>query len=259
MKFFSQLLLVIFCFTVSSEVMSQNSDREFYELRLYHLENQKQEKTMDEYLQKALIPALERAGVERTGVFKPIENDSAFGKAIYLLIPYKSAEEYLEISRDLHSDSDYLAAAGDFFNAAHDDPPYERAETILLNAFEGMPQHEKTSLKNATSERIYELRSYESATEDLFRNKVRMFNEGEIEIFKRLKFNPIFFGEVIAGSRMPNLMYMISHANREAMKENWENFGKDEKWKEMSGLEEYQNNVSHIDAVLLHATEYSGI
>lgn len=259
MKYFSAFFLLLFCCTFSSEAISQISEREFYELKLYHIDGEEQESRMDHYLEHALVPALQRHGVERTGVFKPIENDSSYGKAIYVLIPYNSAEEYLQISRDLQSDTDYIADAEDHLNAAHDNPPYKRVETVLLNAFAGMPQHGQTALNNSTSERIYELRSYESATENLFRNKVKMFNEGEVEIFDRLNFNPIFYGEVIAGPKMPNLMYMTSHANLEAMKKNWENFGKDEKWKEMSSLEEYRNNVSHIDIVLLHATDYSGI
>lgn len=259
MKYLSALLLLLFCVTISSEVKAQTPQRDFYELRLYHIENEEQEGRMDEYLETALLPALKDLGVERTGVFKPIEADSAYGKAVYVFIPYASAEEYLKVSRDLQSDKTYIKAAEDFLNATHNHPPYNRMETMLLNAFEGMPQYRPTALQNDVSEKIYELRSYESATENLFRNKVAMFNEGEVEIFERLGFNPIFFGEVVAGSKMPNLMYMTSHANREAMQKNWENFGKDEKWDEMSGMEIYQNNVSHIDIVLLHATEYSDI
>ncbi len=259
MKYFSVLLLLFFCVTFSSEVKAQTPERDFYELRLYHIEKDEQENQLDKYLETALLPALQKFGVERTGVFKPVEGDSAYGKAVYVFIPYTSAEEYLNVSRDLQSDETYITAAEDFLGSAHDNPPYKRMETMLLKAFEGMPQYRQTTLQKDVSEKIYELRSYESATENLFRNKVEMFNEGEVEIFERLGFNPIFFGEVVAGPKMPNLMYMTSHANREAMQKNWGNFGKDEKWGEMSGMEIYQNNVSHIDVVLLHATEYSGI
>ena len=259
MKYFSALLLLFFCVTFSSEVKAQTPPRDFYEFRLYHFDNREQENRMDEYLETALLPALKDLGVKRTGVFKPIEADSAYGKAVYVFIPYVSAEEYLKVSRDLQSDTTYLTAAENFLNSAHDNPPYKRMETMLLNAFQGMPQYRPTALQNEDSERIYELRSYESATENLYKNKVEMFNEGEVEIFERLGFNPIFFGEVIAGPKMPNLMYMTSHRDREAMQQNWGRFGSDEKWGVMSGMEKYQNNVSHIDIVLLHATEYSGI
>ena len=71
------------------------------------------------------------------------------------------------------------------------------------------------------AERIYELRSYQGATEKYYRRKVEMFNEGgEVNIFKRLEFNPVFFGEVISGPAMPNLMYMTSFANEASQKEH---------------------------------------
>src|SRR5690606_150470 len=106
---------------------------------------------------------------------------------------------------------------------------------------------------------IYELRSYESATEKLFHNKVAMFNNGEIEIFERLGFNPVFFGEVVAGSNMPNLMYLTTHENKNAQAANWEAFGKDSAWIDMKDKEEYKNNVSHIDIILLYPTDYSDL
>jgi hypothetical protein len=39
---------------------------------------------MDSYLKDAFIPALHRAAVPMTGVFKPIETDTAYGKLIYM-------------------------------------------------------------------------------------------------------------------------------------------------------------------------------
>jgi len=48
-----------------------------------------------------------------------------------------------------------------------------------------LPEHGTTS-----TEQIIELRSYEGATEKIFKNKVEMFNEaGEIELFVNLDFN----------------------------------------------------------------------
>lgn len=257
MKNIFLLLLTVLCLSTASEAISQNSDREFFELRLFHIEDKEQEKRMDQYLKNAFLPALERSGVERAGVFKPIESDSAYGEAIYLFIPYKSMDQFVDVSRDLESDSGYLSDAQDYINSSHDNPPYIRMETMLLDAFEGMPQHSQAKLNTPASERVYELRSYESATEKLYKKKVEMFNEGETEIFERLNFNPIFYGEVIAGCKMPNLMYMTSHANLKEREKNWDNFIKDEAWEKMSGMEEYQNTVSHIDIILLHPTEYS--
>ena len=255
---FLRYILFVFAFFTAQHIYSQTTERDIYEIKIYHLDNEEDEQRVDKFLQQAYLPALERAGIEKVGVFKPVEEDSTSGK-IYVIIPYTSAGQYFKVPQILNNDSKYLMDGREYLEAPHNNPPYSRIETILMQAFEGMPNYKLTDLSNLPSERVYELRSYESATENLFRNKVKMFNEGEIEIFERLEFNPVFFGEVIAGSKMPNLMYMTAFPNMESRNEHWKIFGDDPAWKEMSVLEEYQDNVSHIDTYLLHPTTYSKI
>ncbi len=85
-----------------------------------------------------------------------------------------------------------------------------------------------------------------------------MFNEGdEIGLFERLNFNAIFYGEVIAGSKMPNLMYMTSFDNMQERDEHWKKFSADPYWKKLSSLPEYQQNVSHIDINFLRPLDFS--
>src|SRR5680860_336949 len=117
-------------------------------------------------------------------------------------------QQFLTLPEKLEKDQKYLAAGKDYINAAHDNPVYTRMEKVLMRAFTGMPHFQESTLTGPKEDRVYELRSYESATEKQHRNKVKMFNEGEIDIFDKLDFNPVFYGEVIAGANMPNLMYM---------------------------------------------------
>jgi hypothetical protein len=113
-------------------------------------------------------------------------------------------------------------------------------------------------LTSAKNERVYELRSYESATEDLYRNKVEMFNEGgEITLFKRLNFNAVFYAEVISGKRMPNLMYMTTFDNMQSRDAHWKTFVDDPEWKKLSTMPNYQHNVSKADIMLLKPESYS--
>ncbi len=87
-----------------------------------------------------------------------------------------------------------------------------------------------------------------------------MFNTGgEIQIFNRLKFNPVFYAKVISGSRMPNLMYMPVFSNVAERDAQWKVFGNDPKWKEISNDPANENkvSVSHIDSILMHSTSYS--
>jgi NIPSNAP len=232
--------------------------REYYQLTVYHYSSNEQEQVLDTYLQQALLPALHRINIKSVGVFKAIANDTAVVKKIYVLIPVKSLTAVTEITKKLSSDKEYQAKGAPYLNATYNAAPYSRMETILLQAFSLAPVMQLPQLKSPKKERVYELRSYESATEKIFQNKVHMFNEGdEIGLFKRLNFNAIFYGEVVAGSKMPNLMYMTSFENKAERDEHWKNFGADPFWKKLSAMPEYKNNVSHIDIMFLRPADYS--
>ena len=127
-----------------------------------------------------------------------------------------------------------------------------------MKAFTDMPKMQPTVLNGERKDRIYELRSYESPSGAYFENKVDMFNAGgEVKLFKKLEFNAVFYGEVISGPKMPNLMYMTTFANQNSRDEHWKKFGSAPEWKQLKSMSKYQNNVSHIDIIFLYPTEYS--
>ena len=129
---------------------------------------------------------------------------------------------------------------------------------MVLKAFPLMTSFQSPSLTGNKTERIYELRSYEGPTEQLYRQKVKMFNAGgEIALFKRLQFNAVFYAEVIAGSHMPNLMYMTSFNNRADRDEHWKRFGEDPEWVKLKAIPEYLNTVSKNDTILMNPAEFS--
>jgi hypothetical protein len=252
------LLLLL---TSSSSLATAPPSREFYEIRIYHLASPDQEKQVDNFLKIAYLPALHRAGISKVGVFKPVESDTAyFGKRIIVLIPYTSLEQFTGLADILSKDKQYLAAGKDYLDAPYTNPPFARIESVILKAFKDMPKLEVPKLNSPASERVYELRSYEGYTEKIYKNKEQMFNEGgEIVLFKRLDFNAVFYAEVLAGSRMPNLMYMTSFSNQASRDEHWKTFGSDPEWKKLSSMPEYQHNVSKITIYLLHPAAYSDI
>src|SRR5690606_34859695 len=141
-------------------------DQEFYEIKLYLIDSPEQEIQVDNYLKSAYIPALNKAGIKNIGVFKPVKGDSVhYGKRIYVLTPFKSVQQFLDIPVALKINNEYLKAAYNFLNAPHDKSPYKRIETTLLKAFKNMPFMKLPQLKGNPQDHIYELRSYESATE----------------------------------------------------------------------------------------------
>jgi hypothetical protein len=255
-----RVLFSILIFFLLATLACDTEERYYYQIKFYRLADESQEKRMDSYLKDAYIPAMNRAGVEHVGVFKPIEEDTVTGNIIVVFVPFNSLEQLEALQAFLDKDPIYQEEGRDFIEAAHDQPPYERLETTLLKSFWLMPTYHVPDHSTPAGEQIYELRSYESATEKLHRLKVEMFNEGgEIALFAKLDFKAVFYGSVISGAHMPNLMYMTSFENPESNSEHWDAFRNDPDWLEMKELERYANTVSHIDRWLLHPTDYSGI
>jgi hypothetical protein len=58
-----------------------------------------------------------------------------------------------------------------------------------------------------------------------------MFEGGEIDIFKRVGVNPVFFGSTVFDMRMSNLIYFPS---MEVRTDAWGKFGQDPEWKKIS-------------------------
>ncbi|HUB61081.1 MAG TPA: NIPSNAP family protein, partial [Puia sp.] len=233
--------------------------QEYFAIRIYQLKTALQESRVDSFLQTALLPALHRQHISGIGVFKPIGNDTAAVRRIYVFMPIKDLDQFASLADQLAKDAQYLADGRSYLTAGYDDPPYVRIESILLKAFPDMPHHAAPwAGQPYSSDRIYELRSYEGPTESYFANKVKMFNDGgEITLFGKLGFHAVFYASVLSGTHMPNLMYMTSFDNMAARDDHWKTFGADPTWKSLSSSPQYQHNVSHIDDIFLHAAPYS--
>ncbi|WP_341841206.1 NIPSNAP family protein [Chitinophaga caseinilytica] len=249
----------LFAAALFCSMLARAASPEIYEIRIYHFKTMAQLQKVSDYLRTAHLPALHRNGIASVGVFQPIVQDTA-DLRIYVFVPFKSLEQFSSLQSRLDRDQQWLSAGKDYIDAPHDQVPYTRLETILLKAFSGMPAMQEPQLTGPKSKRVYELRSYESPTEKYYRNKVKMFNAGdEIGIFKKLKFNAVFYGEVLAGSRMPNLMYMTTFMDQEDRDAHWKAFSADENWKKLQADEQYKNNVSRNEKFFLRPLEYSDI
>lgn len=245
-------------FSVSTANAYKAEKRDYYEIKLYRLSTNEQVKKVDEFLQNAYLPALHRAGIGKVGVFHPVVNDTAADKRIYVFIPLHSLNQLNTVEDLLIKDPELIKDGDTYWNAAYNAVLYNRIESIILKAFPLNPSFSVPSLTGKKTDRVYELRSYEGGTERLYRQKVKMFNEGgEIALFKRLNFNAVFYAEVLAGSHMPNLMYMTSFNNMADRDEHWKAFGADPAWTRLKVLPEYLNTVSKNDPILLHPAEFS--
>ena len=249
-------LLLLVCGWIMQQASASGQQTELYELRVYLNNTPEKQSVVSDYLKSSLVPALHRMGIKRVGVFKPVKGDDY---SMFLLVPFQNAEQFVNLRSNLENDKKYQESAKDYFDQPLKNPAFKRIESRLLKAFRGMPEIETSELSEKKLPRVFELRLYESHTEDHARRKVHMFDNGEIQLMRDVQMGPVFFAETIAGSDAPNLVYMLSAANRDQHAEHWKAFLAHPEWDRMKKLEQYKDTVSKIQNWFLVPTKYSDL
>jgi len=231
----------------NSEAVAQATTpaREFYQLRRYELRNGPQLQLAQDYFAHALIPALNRMGIQQVGTFKlDIGPDTP---SYYVLIPSTSAETLLTLDLKLPQDAEFAKAAAPFWSAPATATAFVRTETSMMQAFNGFPK----LTAPAKGKRIFQLRTYESPGYAAHTTKVEMFEKGEIAIFQKTGLTPVFFAHNLAGTRMPSLTYMLTFEDVAQLTAHWANFVSSPEWKEISHRPGYSdaelvNNITNL-------------
>ena len=254
------LFLVAIIVTTDSTgrlVAADADEPQFYELRVYTTKSEAQQKLINDYWQKAAVPAYNRLGIPVVGVFTELR-DSATNR-VYVLIPFETPGAYAAVPTRLAADAAYQTAASDYLDTPKSEPAYVRFESSLLVAFDGMKKLAVPSSAAGQKPWIFELRTYQSHSETKGVNKVKMFNSGEIPLMQEVGLTPVFFGQTLVGSQMPNLIYMVSGENQDEHKKHWKAFFDAPVWKKLIGDPQYKDNVSKVISILLKRTPASQI
>ena len=232
--------------------------REYYELRKYKLQSP-QTKLLQSYLADALIPALNRLGFSPIGVFNLYLGPET--PTMYLLIPSPSVESLVTAELQLAKDEEFMKAAAPFWNAPATSPPFMRIESSLMIAFEGWPRLVVPPVTAQHGKRVFQLRTYESPSNQDHVRKVEMFHNGEFEIFQRAGFWQVFFGDTLIGPRLPQLTYMLSFPDLAEMDPKWDAFSNDPQWKKLTALPRYsfEPTVSDVSNLVLRPASFSQI
>ena len=238
---------------------TEDSGREFYELRRYHLNSGPQRKLCDDFFRDALIPALNRIGVSPVGVFTVSIGPET--PSMYVLMPSVSAEALLLIDQRLDQDPEYVKAGEAFLNAPAKEPAFERMESSFLQAFPNWPKIVPPPATANKAPRIFELRIYEGATDQDHKRKVEMMQSGEVEIFTSAGIAQVFYSDTLIGTRLPNLTYMLSFDDVADRDKKWAKFFASEHWKAMTANPRYsfESIVSNVNNFILAPASYSQI
>ncbi len=218
----------------AAEDDAQKKDREFYQLRRYHIISGPQRKLCDDFFSGALLPALNRLGIGPVGVFDETH---------------------------LAKDAEYMKAGAAFLNAPAKEPAFDRMESSFLQAFEKWPKLTPPAATKTRGPRVFELRIYEGATDQDHKRKVEMMQSGEAEIFTKAGVEQVFYSDTLVGTRLPNLTYMLAFDNLADRDKKWAAFRASDDWKAYSTQPRYafETIVSNITNVILTPTAYSQI
>jgi len=222
------------------------------ELRHYEFADAAHRQVMVDFLAETAIPALNRQGISPVGVFQWADDSSS---DLYVLLPHASLKSVVTGHTQWLADAD-VQSENDIIDSPKGNPVYTRIQSSLLLGFDDCP---KVEVPTSADTRLFQLRIYESHNPIRAKRKVEMFNNGEIATFRETGLNPVFFGESLVGSEMPNLTYMVGFDNADAQQAAWSAFGKHPKWIEMKSDPYYKDTVSNITNIVLKPAKGSQI
>jgi hypothetical protein len=142
------------------------------------------------------------------------------------------------------------------FDAPADARTFKRIESSLMVAFERwlrwIPNQDAADFPAS----IYESPSVKTGLK-----KIEMFNQGELEVFRKTGLHAVFFGQTLIGSAMPNLTYMLVFKDAQQQQDNWKAFVSHPDWLKMKAIPEYADNkiLSNITNMILKPAACSQI
>lgn len=242
--------------TSASAAAASSGGHQIYELRCYRLRYSKADQfgRLTSFLESEHLPMTERLGLVQ-GYFRVTLGE--FTPRVYTLSVYDSLADMGAKMEARRADKAWTRAATEF--GSEPEAAYDRVESWLLRAFDGMKKIEVPEAPEKP--RVYDLRLYEQETFRDTEEKMRMFNEEEIQIFRDAGVNPLFFGETIVGSHMPSLMYVSYYPDMEARGQAWSTFGSSEGWQRIKNRPGWSNAeiVSTVSNIHLAGLPFSPI
>lgn len=232
----------------ASVLSTSGKEKEIYEWRIYTLNG---EATLfDRFYEDILTPAYNRKKI-KVGAFESYKPEDKLLR--YYLFIYPDMQTYHQVKKEIWQDPDFTRKAQPFYDTTASSPVYSNFETYLCEAFDKIPQHRLPD----PGRTLFEIRLYWSPNEEANQRKVRMFNVDEIDLFDQVGINSVCYGEILAGPRMPALMYLTWYKDEPTRAEAWKKFGSHPEWHRMRDLPEYAHTATNNQSIFLTPLTYS--
>jgi hypothetical protein len=257
-KFVPAAAAVAAASSVRAAAAGPSGKSQVFEFTTFHLRNSADDQRTRcvELIEKTLLPALERGGAGASACFASAIAPG--GLFLITVTPYASLAALEETRARLNADAKYTSQMTTF--ASTPGLGFLRLDTALLRAFPGMPSLTAMAPKKSGS-RVFELRTYESDNPVTLARKIKMFEQGEAAIFRRLGMEPVFFAETVFGQNMPSLVYMLAFDSLADREKAWKAFGSDPEWIKLRATPGCSDAeiVSNISSVILSPLPFSTV
>jgi hypothetical protein len=227
----------------------------YYEFCFYKINRTTGANPLAGWLERHLVPALDRHGCGPTGVFTVSVGDHT--PMMVRLNGFASLADRDARWAAVRADREFAES----LNALERGPelPYEGAEVRLVRATDYAPP--LSAAAGTTGHRVYEFRIYHSPTTWQLADLHTRFGQSELPIFHRLGIHPILYGSTEVGPDMPNLVYLIPFADYAAPEKAWDAFRADPEWQRVAAASKGQSGeiVTRIVKQYWNPTPYSQI
>jgi hypothetical protein len=134
------------------------------------------------------------------------------------------------------------------------------AVALLAIGFAAGSWHGAAVVEAQNANRVFELRTY-TAPEGKLPELQARFRNHTMKIFDRFGMKSVgYWVPQDAPAKDNTLIYIISHANRDAAKKSWADFQADPEWKKVSAESQVNGRiVSGVVSVFMDPTDYSPI
>jgi len=235
---------------------AESKKTRLYVLEQYFLRNGTQPGRIHDWLRDGLLPQLVKIHrgpkIVLDALVAPHQPQVAF------ICGYESLAEWRDVSARLASDGGFRKKLEAWEEPA--ESPYENITRTLLETADYSPEITAPAAPPKAS-RIFELRVYHSPTWRQLKALHERFAGPEIRIFHRVGVRPVLYASTLAGSSMPNLVYLIPFDDLASREKAWNAFGADPEWVKVrkESIEQHGQISSIIQISLYRAAPYSPV
>src|SRR5688500_3564733 len=115
----------------------QGAERQFFEIRRYHLGYGAKQRAFTTFMGDVAVPAMNRAGIGPIGAFTVTYGENA--PSLILFLTHRNMDSVVGLRERLAADAEYNRAGAAILGTSLADPAFVRVESSLLRAFSHMP------------------------------------------------------------------------------------------------------------------------